>query len=1594
MQISGDEVRLMLGTNDAIEAGEQVQVSYTKPSSGNTLQDPYENRADTVALVDVVNIVDTTAPAHTGTAVAGGIVALNFNEDLDEDSEPDKEAFTVTVDGSVRLLQSVAIDGDVVRLTLVTTVVPDDSVTVTYTDPGVGNNRLQDSSGNLVESIEAHSAVNKTPPTLQRAAVRGDVLTLTFNNAHALKTTSRPAASAFTVRVGGTMVDLATTEPVRVTDSAVMLTLAEGIPDPTTMVEVRYIQPTGGQILRDIRETAVAAFDFTVAENLTDIEPPEPVAAEIAGRVLTLTFNEDLDEGSEPDKDAFTVTVNGVGRLVESVDVAGKDARVTLVATVAPSDTVAVSYDPGDAGNNPLRDSSYNNNSALMFTIPNSTVAQVNNVTRPSLRGIAVVGADLTLTFDKELDSQSTPAPDAFTVRVDGTEKSPDAVEVSGSTVTLTLDAPVGEGSSVEVRYSKPEMNPLQDARGGAVETFDFTSAGNVTDTTPPVVSRATPPAVNGAILVITFNERLNARSVPAPGDFTVTVEDDPRDVTGVVLNGSVVTLTLARAVTARQNVLVGYKPGANPLRDARANAVKAFAGVAVTNHTANSQPVFPADAPTVLSVPENSLAGTPVGAVAAADADGDTLRYTLDLASRALFAIGSGGAIAVAPGAALDFEGKDSHSVTVTASDGKASAAHTLTIRVTNVPEPPGPPLNVTVRLATFNSLEVNWTAPASAGALPVTDYDVRYYAGNADPPDPADWIEPDDAGGHDHMGEATTATIAGLVPDRPYRVQVRAVGDGAGRWSDSATVQTNVVPTVPFFDDGETVAFGIPENNGPEAEVGTVEASDDDGDTLSYSLTSASAEHRRFTIDNEGVIRVAPGVTLDHEDKAAYTLMAQVWDGRNADGNGEAVPEVDDTIEVSVTVENVEEPPGPPTGVTVDEATQTGLDLVWTAPADTGALPVSAYEVQYRLDGAAEWTDHPHDGTATSAAIGDLSAGRDYDVRVRALGDGAGAWSTGQGRTLLAPPVVAGELPDLALVVGSPPHPVDASGVLSGQNVTWEPVSSDSSIVSVIEHDGPRFMLRGEAAGEARVTVTASNDRGSASLTMAVTVMIASEEEAAALRNVLGGQARTLLSGATGVIGNRIAQWRGPALSAPSFTAAGARPMAVAGRFGADRAGLSGLHGAVPAGGAVPAVGAPAPSGAAHGGSWNGPLAFSLDVRSLGFAQTNGRRRLLPPPTRDNGPVPAPEGVPWWTVWGAGDVQTFSGGGEGASAYEGDWRTAWLGTDLRIAQNAMFGLALSFGEGLAEYGFEGPAAGAGQLETSLAAVYPYIKGATRDGATEFWLLAGGGAGEALNRREVQQTADEADLSMGLFAAGVRLRMMEGQVMRLSVLADLGAAMLQAEGENSLADLESKAQRVRVGLELAGAGDFSPFFQFNGRYDGDGEMYEGGYEAEGGLRYSGRRIDFEVRGRWMALAGDTEYEEAGASASLRFKAADGAGLSVALRPAWGRTGASDIVWGDGRMGAPHPVQIDDPALTLDGELGYGIRSWRLRGLLTPTLGYGRGGYGDGRLKLGANYAANPEWLPVQLGIELGIERRLATDGPGYGGRIRGTLRW
>ena len=102
----------------------------------------------------------------------------------------------------------------------------------------------------------------------------------------------------------------------------------------------------------------------------------------------------------------------------------------------------------------------------------------------PTLTAASVDGAALTLTYSEALETESKPAAGAFTVTVDGSARTVDAVELSGSAVALTLASAVAADETVTVGYTVPtgaEAAPLQDASGNAAAGFTGEAVSNAT---------------------------------------------------------------------------------------------------------------------------------------------------------------------------------------------------------------------------------------------------------------------------------------------------------------------------------------------------------------------------------------------------------------------------------------------------------------------------------------------------------------------------------------------------------------------------------------------------------------------------------------------------------------------------------------------------------------------------------------------------------------------------------------------------------------------------------------------------------------------------------------------------------------------------------------------------------------------------------------------------------------------------------------------------------------------------------------------------------------------------------------------------------
>ena len=105
---------------------------------------------------------------------------------------------------------------------------------------------------------------------------------------------------------------------------------------------------------------------------------------------------------------------------------------------------------------------------------------------------------------------------------------------------------------------------------------------------------------------------------------------------------------------------------------------------------TTNTAPVFTDGTSTTRTVAENTAANVNIGtAIAAIDADNDTLTYTLGGTNAASFSIDSTSG-QLKTRSALDYETKRTYTVTVVVSDGSLTDTITVTINVTDVEDTP----------------------------------------------------------------------------------------------------------------------------------------------------------------------------------------------------------------------------------------------------------------------------------------------------------------------------------------------------------------------------------------------------------------------------------------------------------------------------------------------------------------------------------------------------------------------------------------------------------------------------------------------------------------------------------------------------------------------------------------------------------------------------------------------------------------------------------------------------------------------------------------------------------------------------------------
>ena len=298
------------------------------------------------ALVVRLSDVDDVAPVLSSASVDGAVLTLTFGEALDADSVAPESSFAVTVGGSTRAVDAVAVSGSAVTLTLSAAVETGDTVTVDYTVPtGESANKLQDASGNTAESFSGQAVTNNTsssatPRTVPPQAP-GAPTSLKVSREESGKLMATWAApdsgsdpTGYTLQWREAGDGWETQDSVSQADMKGTSHLITGLTDGVEYA-VRVIAS------RDDSESAPSG---EVTATPRETTPPSPLSVSVNGAKLTMTFDEALAEVQAPASTAFAVTVAGNNRGVSAVAVSGSAVILTLATAVAEGDAVTVDY--------------------------------------------------------------------------------------------------------------------------------------------------------------------------------------------------------------------------------------------------------------------------------------------------------------------------------------------------------------------------------------------------------------------------------------------------------------------------------------------------------------------------------------------------------------------------------------------------------------------------------------------------------------------------------------------------------------------------------------------------------------------------------------------------------------------------------------------------------------------------------------------------------------------------------------------------------------------------------------------------------------------------------------------------------------------------------------------------------------------------------------------------------------------------------------------------------------------------------------------------------------------------------------------------
>ena len=610
VRISGNSVILTL--NQAVNSGQWVGLSYTRPGSSNDLvQDLAGNAVDnfnfstsasqTIGNSTVSRLINRTGadlrPAVTQASVSGNTVTLRFSESLQSNAAllPKANAFIVKINGVAVAVTELSVVDNRLLLTLASASVSGDLVDVGYSDI---NDTLDDHVGVLQSinsgldvasvAVRAYNVLTSTSaPVLQDSTVNGNLIALSFSDR--LDTTRIPVNSDYVVSVNNQTVSI---QSALVNNNGLLLTLVNPVVKGA-VVKISYSPGNHDGTLRGLSSRAVASWSNTAVFNQTGVDssPPLLQGGQLAGNTLTLAFSEDLDATAahRPDKSVFSVSVDGTPVTIDSVTYSNNQINLGLENSVEGGRLVRVSYTPSDSQPR-LRD-------LAGLELARFSGVSVRNMSRdvsaPTISSAVINGNYLIITFSEFLKLDMLPELENLHVRLGAQEVALVNSNLKDNVLTLSLGVSALPSSVVTFSYTHTpnSNNNFQDSSGNKVASVSNRAVVNITgkDIDAPALIDA---SVTGNQVILTLSENVitDAANIPGLSSFVVQVNGTAVSMASsnaLAISRNTITLTLDSEVSADDQVKVSYS--VPPVRtqglfDQSGNAASSFSSNAVNN--------------------------------------------------------------------------------------------------------------------------------------------------------------------------------------------------------------------------------------------------------------------------------------------------------------------------------------------------------------------------------------------------------------------------------------------------------------------------------------------------------------------------------------------------------------------------------------------------------------------------------------------------------------------------------------------------------------------------------------------------------------------------------------------------------------------------------------------------------------------------------------------------------------------------------------------------------------------------------------------------------------------------------------------------